>query len=208
MVVIVDYKVGNLGALLNMVQRVGATARISDQIQDLKSADKIILPGIGRFDYAMRKLHESGLVPTLTEKVLEQKTPTLGICVGAQMMAETSEEDDSGQALGLGWFPAVVKKFKFSEAEKLSIPHMGWETLQIQSRGGLLKNLDAEEHRFYFAHSYYIQCRDRQQVAATVDYGHSVDVVLEHKNISAVQFHPEKSHRYGMEIFRQFAGTP
>ena len=209
MLVIVDYKVGNLGSLLNMIKRAGGSAMISERAEDLVKADRIVLPGIGRFDFAMERLQVSGLIPVLKDLVFEKRVPTLGICVGAQMMMERSEENsEEGDCAGLGWFPGTVKKFNFSTDISLRVPHMGWDPLQMKSRRGLLRTLDPEENRFYFAHSYYMDCRERAQVSATVDYGHSIDVVLEHQNLSAVQFHPEKSHRFGMEIFKNFiAGT-
>jgi imidazole glycerol-phosphate synthase subunit HisH len=210
MLVIVDYKVGNLGSLLNMLKRVGTNAKVTSDEKELLQAEKIILPGIGRFDYAMRKLEESGLIPALNEMVIVKKTPTLGICVGAQLMTEFSEEGETPNqhCKGLGWFKASVKKFSFADQEaKLSIPHMGWEHLDILKKQGVLKNFDEEEARFYFAHSYYLSATDSAQVAARVHYGHDIDVVLEKENISAVQFHPEKSHKYGLQLFKNFVAV-
>lgn len=211
MLVIVNYGVGNLGSILNMCRRVGIAAMVSSQPDDLQSASHLLLPGVGRFDFAMARLRESGLVEVLENLVFgKERKPILGICVGAQMMAKTSEENAAGSmelVQGLGWLNASVKRFPVSH---LPVPHMGWAELEVNStssayRSGILRDLD--EARFYFAHSYYLASEESDLVAAQVAYGIKADVVLASRNIWAVQFHPEKSHRYGMQVLRNFSSV-
>lgn len=202
MITIVDYGVGNLGSILNMLKKVGAKAQVSSDPAVLRQAGKLILPGVGAFDAGMRKLNEVGLVPLLNELVLEKKVPVIGLCLGMQLMTKGSEE---GTEAGLGWVDAETVRFKFGpENAHLKIPHMGWNTLDIQRPHPLVSDLEPES-RFYFVHSYHIVCADEADVVAYTDYGYPLAAVISKGNIMGAQFHPEKSHKYGMQLLRNFA---
>ncbi|NJN80166.1 MAG: imidazole glycerol phosphate synthase subunit HisH [Anaerolineales bacterium] len=202
MIVVVDYGVGNLGSIVNMFKKVGAKAVASSDPSVIKDAEKIILPGVGAFDAAMRKFHETGLVSVVGELVLEKKIPVLGLCVGLQLMTNGSEE---GQLAGLGWFDAETIRFKFnSEFASLKVPHMGWNQANVCREHPLVAHWD-EESRFYFVHSYHVVAKDMDAVLAKTDYGVIIHSILGKGNIMGVQFHPEKSHRYGMRLLKNFA---
>ena len=204
MIAIVDYKVGNLGSVMNMFKKVDVPAEVTSDPSTILKADGVLFPGIGRFDFAMDALKKSDLIPVLSEYVFEKKRPLLGICVGYQMLAEHSEE---GDCAGLGWFAAEVKKFQFSEEVNLRVPHMGWNTIQVlqsQTQGAKLLHFQDTESRFYFAHSFYVKSKDTTLRLAQTEYGHFYDSALSRENLFGVQFHPEKSHRYGMQLFRNF----
>jgi glutamine amidotransferase len=202
MIVVVDYGVGNLGSIVNMFKKVGVKAVASSDAVTIRDAEKIILPGVGAFDTAMRKFHDTGLVPLIGELVLEKKVPVLGLCVGLQLMTKGSEE---GQLAGLGWFDAETVRFRFSaENAHLKIPHMGWNTAQIRLQHPLVADWD-EESRFYFVHSYHVVAKDMDAVLAETEYGVTIHSILGRGNIMGVQFHPEKSHRYGMRLLKNFA---
>ena len=201
MIVIVDYGMGNLGSILNMLRKVGAPeALVSSNPSDIERADKLILPGVGAFDTGMLKLRETGLVGLLKEKVLQDKTPTLGVCLGMQLMGKVSEE---GELPGLGWFDAECVRFRFEASARLKIPHMGWNTVNIQKEGTLFKEMH-EEPRFYFVHSYHVVSHNPDDVLATTDYGYPFVSAVQRGNIMATQFHPEKSHKFGMKIYKNF----
>ncbi|MCH8741623.1 imidazole glycerol phosphate synthase subunit HisH [Patescibacteria group bacterium] len=200
MIVIIDYKMGNTGSILNMLKKIGETAVISSDIKDINNADKLILPGVGSFDTGMNNINNSGLLDILNKKVLKEKTPILGICLGMQLFANKSEE---GIKRGLGWIGGNVVKFKFKD-NNLKIPHMGWNEIKIKKNDVLFKNI-AEEPRFYFVHSYYFFCNDNNDVLATTNYGYDFASVVRKDNIRGVQFHPEKSHKYGMNLLKNFA---
>jgi len=205
MIAIVDYGMGNLGSIHNMLQRlgiVGISTKDPDQIRD---AEKIILPGVGSFDQAMKNLNDLNLTGILNEKVQKLKTPVLGICLGMQLMTKDSQE---GSFPGLGWINANTMRFNFlSLGPVLKIPHMGWNTLKIKKNVALLADLPLNP-RFYFVHSYHVVCNDPLDIAATTDYGYDFISVLQHDNIYAVQFHPEKSHQFGMQVLKNFAQRP
>jgi len=202
MITIVDYGVGNLGSILNMLKKVGAKAQTSSDPAVLRRAEKLILPGVGAFDAGMKKLNETGLVPVLNELVLEKKVPVLGLCLGMQLMTKRSEE---GSEAGLGWIDAQTVRFKFGpENAHLKVPHMGWNTLDICRPHPLVADL-APESRFYFVHSYHIVCADGTDVVANTDYGYPLAAVIDRGNIMGAQFHPEKSHKFGMQLLRNFA---
>jgi glutamine amidotransferase len=166
------------------------------------NSTKIILPGVGSFDYAMQRLNDSGMRETLEKKVLEEKIPVLGVCVGMQMLAKTSEE---GILPGLGWIDGEVKKFVLpSGSTTMRIPHMGWNTIKPLSQDGLLKGLD-NESRFYFLHSYYFKCSHSSDSMALTNYGGDFVSAVNDKNIYGVQFHPEKSHGWGIQLLENFA---
>jgi glutamine amidotransferase len=202
MITIVDYGVGNLGSIVNMLKKIGAKAQASSDPDVLRHAEKLILPGVGAFDPGMRKLNEVGLAPLLNELVLEKKIPVIGLCLGMQLMTKRSEE---GTEAGLGWIDAETVRFKFRpENAHLKIPHMGWNTLDIRRQHPLVSDLGPES-RFYFVHSYHIVCADEADVVAYTDYGYPLAAVINKDNIMGAQFHPEKSHRYGMQLLKNFA---
>ncbi len=202
MIVVVDYGVGNLGSIVNMFKKVGAKAVASSDPAVIQSAEKLILPGVGAFDAAIRKFHEKGLVSVVGELVLEKKIPVLGLCVGLQIMTKGSEE---GQLAGLGWFDAETIRFKFdAEYAHLKVPHMGWNTAQVCREHPLVADWD-EESRFYFVHSFHVVAKDMDAVLAKTDYGVTIHSILGRENIMGVQFHPEKSHRFGMRLLKNFA---
>lgn len=202
MIVIVDYKVGNLGSIINMLKKAGAKAIASSDPEVLRQAEKLILPGVGAFDAGMNKLNECGLIPLLNQLVLEKKVPTLGLCLGLQLMTRKSEE---GQAQGLGWLDAETRRFKFGpEQSQLKVPHMGWNTIEVRRSHPLFTDLDPEA-RFYFVHSFYVQSQDPTTVLAETDYGGYFHSIFGKDNILGAQFHPEKSHKYGMRLLKNFA---
>jgi glutamine amidotransferase len=198
MIHIVDYGAGNIGSIANMIKKAGGRSVITHDAQELMCADKIILPGVGHFDSGMRKLRESGLIPILNNKVKEQKCPILGVCLGAQMMTLASEE---GNESGLGWFDARV--LKFPNQPNFKVPHMGWRNVTIEKETLLSFEMD-ESFRYYFVHSYYIKANHTNDVLFTAEYGSKFVAGLSHENIFAVQFHPEKSHRYGLKLMQNF----
>ncbi len=202
MIVIIDYGVGNIGSILNMLKKLGCPAIISSSINDIEKAEKLILPGVGAFDTGMSRLNEKGFVDVLTYKAHEQKVPILGICLGMQLMTKRSEE---GELSGLGWFEAETIKFKFPESEtKLKIPNMGWNYVDICKSSNLFKNM-FEDPKFYFVHSYYVKCNIEQDVLAKSTFYLDYVSAFEKDNIFGVQFHPEKSHKYGLKLLKNFS---
>jgi glutamine amidotransferase len=205
MVVIVDYRMGNLGSIQNMLRKAGTESEITSDPRRFLQADHLILPGVGRFDRAMQNLREMNLIPGLEEAVLEKKIPTLGICLGMQIMTEGSEE---GGETGLGWFPGLVKKFRPDPERKLTVPHMGWNDLQVQKPHFLLSGLE-QDSRFYFVHSYYVHLKNRGEILAETDYALPFVSALGRDHILGTQFHPEKSHRFGLSLLKNFVnGRP
>jgi glutamine amidotransferase len=201
MIVIVDYGVGNVGSVANMLRKVGARARISASSADIEAADKLILPGVGHFDSGMAKLNETGLVPVLAEQVLAKGKPVLGICLGMQMLTRGSEE---GSAPGLGWIDAY--SHRFPDMAGLRVPHMGWNTVRADNEASLFAH-HGDTERFYFVHSYFVRTADPAHVAATCSYGIEFAAAFQANNIFGVQFHPEKSHLFGMELFKRFIAS-
>ena len=202
MIVIVDYGMGNLGSIANMLKKVGAQSRISSDPQVIESADKLILPGVGAFDLGMKNLNQRSLVDLLNVQVMDLKKPILGPCLGMQLFTLTSEE---GKEQGLGWLDAQTVRFKFDGVNShLKIPHMGWNTLQIQKPHPLLEDLGTDA-RFYFVHSCHVTCNNQEPVLATTNYGYDFPSVVAQDNILGAQFHPEKSHKFGMKLLTNFA---
>jgi imidazole glycerol-phosphate synthase subunit HisH len=199
MIVIVDYGVGNVGSILNMLRKSGVRASVSGMAADIAAADKLILPGVGHFSHGMNKLGESGLVPVLEEQVLGKAKPVLGICLGMQMMTRGSEESDIP---GLGWIDAATHRFP--ESPDLRIPHMGWNVVSPRGDARLFERNATEAERFYFVHSYYVRTADPAHVASNCLYGVNFAAAFEVGNIFGVQFHPEKSHFFGMGLLRRF----
>lgn len=201
MIVIIDYGMGNLGSIQNMLKKIGAKAIISSKIADIEKADKLILPGVGAFDNGMTNLDKLGLISILNEIIFNKKIPLLGICLGMQLLTKRSEE---GILSGLGWLDAEVVRFKFDSLTcSLKIPHMGWNTVELVKDSHLFNGLYPS--RFYFVHSYHVVCNDRLDVLAETCYGYNFVSAVQKDNILGVQFHPEKSHKFGMELFKNFA---
>ena len=201
MVTIVDYGVGNLASIKNMLKKAGSDSLISAEESDILAANKLILPGIGAFDACAEKLDQSGLTKALNKKVLEDKTPILGICVGLQLLLDGSEE---GKLPGLGWIRGKVVRFnqnKLNASHK--VPHMGWTEIRLAKTSRLFTGM-YEEPRFYFVHSYYANPADSDNVLAYAHYGYDFPAALEHENILGVQFHPEKSHKFGLKLMENF----
>lgn len=199
MLLIIDYGVGNLGSIFNMFKRVGASPLISSKVEDVRAADKLILPGIGAFDNVMNQFRASGLEQDVVRKVRDQLTPVLGICVGMQMLGKGSEE---GIEPGLGWLDARCEKIP--ELPGLRVPHMGWNRVTSVKPSPLTATLP-EDARFYFAHSYHMVCQDKNDALLVTSHGAEIVAAVQRDNIFGAQFHPEKSHRFGMELFKQFA---
>lgn len=200
MIVIVDYGVGNVGSVLNMLRKIGAKARISREPAEIEAADKLILPGIGHFGSGMSKLAATGLIPLLQEQALIRNKPILGICLGMQMMTRGSEESD---VPGLGWVDGYTHRFP--EVPGLRVPHTGWNTVKVAKGAKLFEDSAAEAERFYFVHSYCVRTADPRHVAALCEYGTDFVASFEAGNIFGAQFHPEKSHSFGMALFRKFS---
>jgi glutamine amidotransferase len=204
MITILDYGLGNVRAFANLYKRLNIEVEYASTTSQLSKASKIILPGVGAFDHAMETLDKSGLRECLDELVLSQSVPVIGICVGMQMMAEGSEE---GVREGLAWIKGTVKHFDHSDmpvSREYPLPKMGWNNITPVKDSKLLTNLD-EFKRFYFLHSYYVQCENHADVIATANYGFDYDCIVNHKNVYGIQCHPEKSHHNGMALLKNFA---
>lgn len=201
MIKIVDYGLGNILAFHNMYKRLNIDAAIARTADELRDASKVILPGVGAFDHAMELLDRSGMRQTLDELILGRRMPVLGICVGMQMLARSSEE---GQAPGLGWIEGRVKGFRSLRQPDLVLPHMGWNDVSPVSNTRLFDELRSDA-RFYFLHSFYFECDRQENVAAVSRYGIDFSCAVEAGNIHGVQFHPEKSHHFGTQLLKNFA---
>ena len=201
MISVIDYGVCNLGSMLNMLRKVGAEARLVSTAAELDGAEKLILPGVGAFDNGITALRERRLVEPLRRKVLEDKVPLLGVCLGMQMLGRGSEE---GSVEGLGLVDAEARRFRFAPDSGHKVPHMGWNLLAPHRDSALLRELDART-RFYFCHSYHMVCSDPADVLASATYGGDFVAMIQHDNIYGAQFHPEKSHRFGMALLHNFA---
>ena len=202
MITIIDYGLGNISAFANVYERLNIPIAVARTADDLQAATKIILPGVGAFDHAMSRLNNSGMRETLDKLVSDHQLPVIGICVGMQMLAQSSDE---GMLPGLGWIDGTVKKFDVSILNsKTQLPHMGWNTIHPNNANPLLVNFD-NNSRFYFLHSYYFQCNNPNDTIATTEYGIQFTSALNHKNIFGVQFHPEKSHQWGIQLLKNFA---
>lgn len=243
MIVIVDYGMGNLRSILKKLEMIQVKAVISSKVEDIKSAEKLILPGVGHFGQGMKNIKEYGLLPILNTKVMEEKIPVLGVCLGMQLFAEWSEE---GNVAGLGWIRGKIVRFHFDDVpqkfddkpqkicdvtrrfndmpqtlsndslernndsqkssvaiRKFSIPHVGWNTIDVRKDSSLLKDISPKT-RFYFTHSYHFEELEKECVIATTSYGYDFPSVVKKNNIYGTQFHPEKSHLTGLEIYKNF----
>lgn len=199
MITIVDYGMGNLGAVLNMFKRIGARARVSADLGCIREAEKLLLPGVGAFDAAMRRINSSGLREVLERKAREEKVPVLGICLGMQLLTRGSEE---GQEPGFGWIAADTRRFP--PLPGLKVPHMGWNLVHPTQAHALTADLPTEP-RFYFVHSYYVHVDDPPNSLLRAHYGIDFDAAIAHGNILGAQFHAEKSHRFGKQLLGNFA---
>lgn len=202
MITIVDFGVGNLESIRNMLAKVGVVAEITARPDVVRRAEKLILPGVGAFDHGIESLRERGLEEALQERVRHDGVPVLGICLGAQLLTEGSDE---GCEPGLGWIPGRTVRFDRGRlADTDRVPHMGWADLAVVRESRLLQDLP-EAPRFYFVHSYHLRPVDDAAVVGMATHGYPFAAVIERDNILGVQFHPEKSHRYGMQLLRNFA---
>lgn len=201
MIIIVDYKVGNLGSIYNMLKKIGVKSEITSDKEKIRLASKLILPGVGSFYSGMKNLAELGLIELLNKKTLEEKVPVLGICLGMQLLTSKSEE---GSLLGLGWVKGCVKKFQFEKDSMLKVPHIGWNYV-IQRKESKLFFEMYEEPRYYFVHSYFVELDCKDNILTETSYGNEFCSSLEKDNIYGVQFHPEKSHKYGMMLLKNFS---
>lgn len=200
MISIIDYGSGNLGSIQNMFKKIGYDSKIISSPSELNGSSKIILPGVGSFDTGMKNLIDGGWIEILNDLVLVQKIPVLGICLGMQLMCNSSEE---GELNGLKWIDAEVKKFNF-ESTQIKIPHMGWNFCDSTKSSLLLDNHDIVR-RFYFVHSYYVSCNSIDDILLQTSYGFNFTSAFEKSNIIGMQFHPEKSHKFGISILKKFA---
>lgn len=204
MTTIIDYGVGNIGSIANMLKKVGEESIITSDLGEIEKARKLILCGIGAFDDGMTKLEQMNLIPVLRQKVLEEKVPILGVCLGMQLFTRGSEE---GNKSGLGFVEAITRKFAFgaqsSAARPLRIPHMGWNLVEQSKPSPLLLNMYTDP-RFYFVHSYHVVMDDQQDELLSSEYGFKFTAAFEHDNIIGVQFHPEKSHKFGIKLYENF----
>ncbi len=198
MIVIVDYGMGNLHSVYKALERLNVKAIVSSSPKDIEKADKLILPGVGHFKKGMENLKSLNLIPILNKKVLEEKTPILGICLGIQLFTKHSEE---GNVPGLGWIDAETVKLKDIN---LKIPHMGWNSINIKKQNPIFSNINQDE-QFYFVHSYHVAPKDKEIVSSTSSYGKEFVSSIRKDNIYGVQFHPEKSHSAGLKILKNFA---
>lgn len=201
MVTIIDYGLGNLASIKNMMKKIGVQSVISSSVEQIAKADKLILPGVGHFAKGMENLHNSGIIPILNEVVIVKKKPILGICLGMQLMTKHSEE---GDVEGLGWIDALTMKFNLANPS-LKIPHMGWTDVKFNLDDKLSVDLK-ESARFYFVHSYFVKCNREENILASTKYENWFHSGIINGNIRGVQFHPEKSHKFGMQLLKNFAG--
>ena len=201
MISIVDYGLGNLRAFENIYKQMGIPVRLAHNAEDIMASSKLILPGVGAFDWALIRLKDSGMLDTLNYAVLEKKVPVLGVCVGMQIMANSSDE---GSMPGLSWIDGEVKHFKECILDhSLPMPHMGWNTVEISSDCELFKGLS--DPKYYFLHSYYLSMKSDSDIIGISTYGRKFTSAIKSGNIYATQFHPEKSHHWGHQLLKNFA---
>ena len=200
MISIIDYGMGNLGSIQNMLKRINVSSQIINSPYEILQATKILLPGVGAFDAAINKIDELGLRGALIHKAKIEKVPFLGICLGMQLLTNASEE---GNLKGLSLIDADTLKFKFDD-NSLKIPHMGWNYVVQRKESPLTYNFE-NKAKFYFVHSYYVKCKDQNNIVMSTEYGITFDSIIQDDNIFGAQFHPEKSHKFGMKLFENFA---
>lgn len=198
MITIIDYGTGNLRSIANMLRKLGIPSIISHEKEVIMNATRIILPGVGAFDTAVKELKKLDLIPVLHEKVMGEGTPVLGICLGMQLLTNGSEE---GNEQGLGWIPGFARRFPLSDG--LKVPHMRWNTVKFTGQSPLLNDLD-ENARFYFVHSYYVKAEDNRHAVLRTEHGICFDSGLQKDKVMGVQFHPERSHKFGLKLLYNF----
>ena len=202
MISIIDYGLGNVQAFINVYKRLGIKVNAAKSKEDFAKTTKIILPGVGSFDRAMHQFNSSGLKKIIEPLVLEKEIPILGVCVGMQMLAKSSEE---GELSGLGWIDGKVKKFEIrSMLRSHNLPHMGWNNVVSIIEDSLLNDIKGD-NRFYFLHSYYFECCQESNIIGETEYGFNFTSAIKKKNIFGVQFHPEKSHHDGAQLLKNFS---
>lgn len=201
-IAVIDYGMGNVGSIVNMLKKIDVSAVLLSEVNEVASADKLILPGVGAFDTGMQKLKQSGFAEAIIKHAVIDKKPILGICLGMQMLGRKSEE---GQEKGLSLIPFDNKKFDFGDRKDLKIPHMGWDIVSIINKNDPVTNDLSGVLRYYFVHSYHAVCDHEEHVLMRCDYGYSFAAAIKSDNIYGVQFHPEKSHRFGMAFLNNFA---
>jgi glutamine amidotransferase len=199
MTTIINYNLGNPRSIQNMLAHLGLESRISANHADITSADRLILPGVGHFQHGMHQLEQLGLIDILKKEVLENKKPILGVCLGMQLLTKHSEE---GNLAGLGFIDAQTKKFELQDAT-LKVPHMGWNTVEFKKDSPMNAGVSINP-RYYFVHSYFVDCANQDDILCTTQYGQEFVAGFQHENIFGVQFHPEKSHKFGMELLANF----
>jgi imidazole glycerol-phosphate synthase subunit HisH len=203
MITIIDYGMGNLGSIKNMFKYIGVEAKIESDVNEIKNASKILLPGVGSYDTAMKKINESDLKEILNDKALKEQVPVLGICLGMQLLTKASEE---GNIKGLGWIDAKTLNFKNRIDQKLKIPHMGWNTVNKSHASLITKGFDMlDDVRFYFVHSFFVKVENEENSILKTEYGIEFDSAIQKDNIYGAQFHPEKSHKFGIKLLENFA---
>jgi len=195
---------GNFSSVIKMVEKSGGEARVIATPAEIGSCSKVILAGVGAFDAGMSGILNQGWKEALDEVALHQRKPILGICLGMQLLCTRSEE---GVLPGLGWINADVRKFCFEDGESVKVPHMGWNTVRVMKENPLISDRGAEQ-RYYFVHSYHVDCSDVSDVLATTHHGYDLTAAVSRGNIMGVQFHPEKSHRFGMALMKRFIDLP
>lgn len=200
MITIIDYKTGNLGSIQNILKRIGEESVVTSDKDEIAGASKLILPGVGAFDTGMRNLTELDLIDILNEKVIIEKTPVLGICLGMQLLSKGSQE---GSLPGLGWIDADTVRFRFEDTIEYKIPHMGWNFIRQHKTSKLLDKMYPDA-RFYFVHSFFFRANDKEDVLTSTTYEIEFTSAIERGNILGVQFHPEKSHKFGMKLLKNF----
>lgn len=201
MIAIINYGLGNLTSILNMHRRLGIDAIITNKEEEIRTAHKLILPGVGHFKTGMQNLQESGLQQLLNDQVLQKEKPVLGICLGAQLMTRHSDE---GNIIGLGWVDADTIAFNKQQMNGLKVPHMGWADISIKDNSALWNGF-TNQPRFYHVHAYHFKFDTDDEISATANYGYSFATAFQKKNIYGTQFHPEKSNRFGMQLIQNFA---
>ena len=201
MITIINYGMGNLGSINNMFKKIGVKSIITSDIDEIKKSKKIVLPGVGSFDVAMEKINNLGIRKVLDKKVLIDKTPILGICLGMQLLTNSSEE---GVKSGLGWINGKAINFKNKIDKKLKIPHMGWNSVKIVNKSPFVNDC-SDMDRYYFVHSYFVKVKNNSNSLMKTNYGIDFDSAIVKNNIYGTQFHPEKSHKYGIKLFKNFS---
>lgn len=199
MTTIINYNLGNPKSIKNMLAYIGIESRISSDHAEIASAERLILPGVGHFQHGMEQLEQLGLIELLKKEVTENKKPILGVCLGMQLLTKYSEE---GNLAGLGFIDAQTKKFDLQDTS-LKVPHMGWNTVSFQKESKLIQAV-SENPRYYFVHSYYVDCAHQEDILCSTNYGEDFVSGFQHNNIFGLQFHPEKSHKFGMELLANF----